>query len=647
VTGLLVAALAAVTLTGHGSVTARPRGPWILLTSNRDGHLRAYSVRADGSRLTPLLARGQTLVPGAVSRDGSTIVYGESDTSRASGIYVSRADGTGLHRVVGKEAGGGTLSPDGRWLGFTKKTPGIWIVRVDGRGARRLTRRNDSAPAWSPDGKRLAFVRAHGEFAGTLVVRPLRGRERVLTWGEFDGVGWSPDGRWIAYAITKEDPLIHDELWVVRPNGTRRHRLARDVSDLGEFAWSSDGRRLAYAVGYGNGIAITGLDGRRRRLAFPRLSIENLAWLPGGRLVLSSGYGQLWIVGLDGHGLRRLTSAGMNGLSGWTRRAPARRPAAPLPKTERAVGRRTLSLRAPVLGMAANGARVALVVGKSAIDCDHVAVWTPADGPVARPVPMPCLDRTVLRPVALAGRLVAWKESTCCAPTTEAGVVRAPLSRLDPPWSSVSETSIEEGRAGTSTGGPIGDGGLLVFTVRSYSQAGIVVTTTLWRLGGRGRCPTVNSLTLGCVAVLKARGELDLLAVDAGRIVVGTQSGIEIVGVGGRVLRRFDATWNAAALSGPRLAVETPEGVDVYDAGSGRLVLRFRGPKGLQDLESGILVTASGGTVTLRRLEDGRRTTFQVTGKARAQLERPGLFLAGARRVTFTPMREILRRLRR
>jgi hypothetical protein len=642
VTGLLVA-LAAAALTGHGGATARPHGPWILLTSNRDGRTRGYSMRTDGSRLTPLLARGQTLVPGAVSRDGSTVVYGESDTSRASGIYVSRADGTGLHRVVGKEALGGTLSPDGRWLGFIKKTPGIWIVRADGRGARRLTRRNDGTPAWSPDGKTLAFVRARGDFAGTLVVRPLNGRERVLTWAEFDEFEWSPDGRWIAYTITRDEPSYHEELWVVRPNATDRHRVGADV--VGSFAWSPDGGRIAFPIHFGATVGVTGLDGRGRRLAFPRLGVSGLRWLRDGRLVLQSGYGQLWIVGLDGRGLRRLTSAGMNGLRGWTQLAPVRRPAAPLPRTEHATGRRTLALRAPVRDMAADGARVALVVGRGAIDCDHVAVWTPAARSVARPLPMPCgPDLTVLRPVALAGRLAAWSSSTCCGPTTETSLIRAPLSRLDPPWSYVAETSLDEGGAGTSAGGPVGDGGLLVFTVRSYSETGDAVSTTLWRLGGHGRCPAANSFTYGCVAVRKAQGELDLLAVDAGRIVVGTKSGVEILSAAGRVLKSIAATAKAAALSGQRLAVQSAGGVDVYDAASGQLVARLPGLKGLQDLESGILVTAASGTVTLRRLADGRTTSFQVSGKARAQLERPGLFLAGTQQVTFTPMRDVLAR---
>src|SRR6266571_857765 len=103
----------------------------------------------------------------------------------------------------------------------------------------------------------------------------------------------------------------------------------------------------------------------------------------------------------------------------------------------------------------------------------------------------------------------------------------------------------------------------------------------------------------------------------------------------------------AAALSGTRLAVRTGDAVEVYDTGSGQLTARFPAAKGvrLEDLEGDILATASGAAVTLRSLANGRTITIRTRGTARAQLEPSGLFVAGAHRVTFTPMRAVLRRL--
>ena len=106
-------------------------------------------------------------------------------------------------------------------------------------------------------------------------------------------------------------------------------------------------------------------------------------------------------------------------------------------------------------------------------------------------------------------------------------------------------------------------------------------------------------------------------------------------------------TPTAAALSGKYLAVRTSNAVEVYDSTSGMLSGRFPAPSSLrlEDLEGDILVTASGAMVTLRRLSDGRTSTIDAGGTAHAQLESPGLFIAGAGRLTFTPIRDVLRRL--
>jgi hypothetical protein len=103
-----------------------------------------------------------------------------------------------------------------------------------------------------------------------------------------------------------------------------------------------------------------------------------------------------------------------------------------------------------------------------------------------------------------------------------------------------------------------------------------------------------------------------------------------------------------AALSGNRLAVRTADAVEVYDVSTGRLAASVPVPRGatLEDLEGGLLVIASGRTVTVRRLGDGRSATFEASGRPEAQLEPPGLFVAGERRLTFMPIAEVLSRLR-
>jgi hypothetical protein len=129
---------------------------------------------------------------------------------------------------------------------------------------------------------------------------------------------------------------------------------------------------------------------------------------------------------------------------------------------------------------------------------------------------------------------------------------------------------------------------------------------------------------------------------------VRTEGGIRLLTKAGEVVRDIPLRGvRKAALSGDRLAAKTAAAIHVYDVGSGDLSDRLPAsrPVTLEDLDGDILVTASGGTVKLQRLGDGRTTTFHTGGVARAQLEPPGLFVAGARRVTFMPMRDVLRRL--
>src|SRR5437868_3372322 len=130
---IAVLALVVAPLAGLGPATAgRDGGYRILLDSNRDGLDRGYSVRADGSRLTPLLPRGRRLVAVAVSGDGRMVVY-ESSDSRHRELDVSRGSGAGLRRIgVGTEP---SLSRDGKLLAYAVPA-GIVVVGTNGRGRR-------------------------------------------------------------------------------------------------------------------------------------------------------------------------------------------------------------------------------------------------------------------------------------------------------------------------------------------------------------------------------------------------------------------------------------------------------------------------------------------------------------------------------
>jgi hypothetical protein len=301
--------------------------------------------------------------------------------------------------------------------------------------------------------------------------------------------------------------------------------------------------------------------------------------------------------------------------------------------------------------------------------CAGVEVWDAKGGRVAR-LKRPCGQsggsggsQEGTYGVALAGTRAAWVHQDG-GNTVETYVDTATLARHNPV--SLASGGADEGGAGTFAGAVFGDGALLAFTVgtrcdpdgavngrpEDQCPAGkprySVVTASVWRVGGKGRCPEQTPAFSGCTRVAFApAGDLTVLAVDAGRIAVRTDTGVRLLTEQGSVLRDFALKARAAALSGNRLAVRTADAIEIYDTETGALGSRITVAGGvtLEDLEGDLLVTGSRNTVTVRRLGDGRTTTFRPGGTARAQLEQPGLFVAGPRRATFTPMSGLLRRL--
>lgn len=323
---------------------------------------------------------------------------------------------------------------------------------------------------------------------------------------------------------------------------------------------------------------------------------------------------------------------------------------------------RTLITRGPALALAADGDRAAFDVGLPG-DCASLSVWEPTRGDVVHVRRRSRCDgiHRNTHAVALAGTRVAWLWTTG-GNFVETVIVTATLTRPKPVFVASGVSDDIAGTSGRFASPPISNGRLLVFGLERRCGAfegaqypcpprrktGEIVAATIWRIGGRGLCPgTPSARPRGCSQVATANSELTVLSVSAGRIAVRTETGMTLFSAAGRSLREFPVRPQAAVLSGNRLAVRTTTAVEIYDTGTGGLLERFPATNGvrLQDLDGDVLVTASGPAVTLRSLRTNRTATIRVRGIALAQLERPGLFVAGSRRLTFTPRRDVMRRL--
>jgi dipeptidyl aminopeptidase/acylaminoacyl peptidase len=636
----LTSLLAGASLERQATTAAEATAHRIVFASSRDGKLRAYSMRPEGSRLTPLYRKTWTRVPVAISGDGRTLVFDNG--------YVSRANGTGLRRVMKGDVVRPSVSRDGSLIAYERfgRREEIWFVGTDGRPPKRLTSGpHDCNPSWSPDARALAFSTCVTADRQAVFVKPLQGRRRVV------GVGtrpkWSPDGRWIAYAA-------NTGLYAVRPDGTGRRRLTGRINEYGSFSWSPDSKRLAFVDFMAPYAGLIALDGTGfRRLATPGMHVQAAAWEPSGRrLVLEVMVGnylaggdpvQLWIVGSDGRGLRRLTNAGSNMVIGWTRLAPVLPPAPSIPRTERVLNARTVAVRTSVGELSADGPRVAFIAGATAVDCQHVAVWTPGRKAIARFTPPAGCEGGSTGPpgvsdVEVAGSRVAWvwhgggNQWTSVLRTAS---LRRPLT-VDLSGHDRDAGEIWDYRLR-------GDGELLVFNEGSR----------IMRIAGGGEKCQERGLVSTSICKTIRRGEhtAPVDSVSRGRIAVREATEIAVVDAQGKVVRVFPLKASSAWLDGDDLVVTRGKIIERYRIATGARSASRSLPSGykLADVDGGVAVLRKANAIMLVRLDDGRSTTISRRGPMFADLERPGLYysytVGKAGRVGFLSRSELIRRL--
>jgi TolB protein len=212
----------------------------------------------------------------------------------------------------------------------------IYLVRPDGTGLRQVTRPQvrqgyggDSGPVWSPNGRRLAFERDLPEWGvdrfQVHVIRANGRDERTLTAGPYDVMPtWSPDSRRLAFVrLVIGDAVTISTIYEVTLSGQTSELVAGDA-DVSP-AWSPDGRQLAFtrlvgtrpqlfvADASGSGVRPIGIAGAQpawspdsRRLAFVSYADANGRTCVGGQCAAN---GEIYVVGADGSGLRRVTTS--------------------------------------------------------------------------------------------------------------------------------------------------------------------------------------------------------------------------------------------------------------------------------------------------------------------------------------------------
>jgi Tol biopolymer transport system component len=178
----------------------------IVFSSNKDGDWDLFTLRSDGSDITPLLRRPFAQHAQAIAKDG-TIVFLERHPATGNDLWRLSPGGEVSPLVVTPSNEiSASISADGRYVAYVSDAPGrdeVFAMAMTGKGDRIAVSINGgTGPVWSGDGREL-FYRAGDDLmsvsvntSGPLV---LGERRRLLDLSPYDSGYFhefdvSPDG---------------------------------------------------------------------------------------------------------------------------------------------------------------------------------------------------------------------------------------------------------------------------------------------------------------------------------------------------------------------------------------------------------------------------------------------------------------------
>lgn len=231
----------------------------IVYTSYLSGNADIWIMNADGMNQKQLTDSPYRDGGGTVSPDGRYIVFW---SNRAGGFSLWRMDidGGNLKQLTsGQEDFSPQLSPDGRWVVFDSTRPDkgtLWKVSIDGGEPVQLTEKFTFSPGISPDGKLIAcYYKQQPDSPVKILIMPFEGGEPLEVFDMPTGLGkddadmagpvaWTSDGRAILYLDIRGGTR---NLWRQALDGGKPVPLTNFTSNgIRWSALSSDGKQIAF-----------------------------------------------------------------------------------------------------------------------------------------------------------------------------------------------------------------------------------------------------------------------------------------------------------------------------------------------------------------------------------------------------------------
>src|SRR5688500_8333616 len=167
-----------------------------------------------------------------------------------------------------RQVGGGTPSPDGKWMLYTLSTPDwkearrqtdIHLVSLE-RGVASTkqmtftTDKNETSPAWARDGSFIVFAsnrEAPSSASGQNQLYAMRadgGEARKITDAK-EGVSsfaFSKDGRWLVYRSGKSGEEQLYRMPVAGIDSAKAEQITKQSTGVGVWEWAPDNRRIYF-----------------------------------------------------------------------------------------------------------------------------------------------------------------------------------------------------------------------------------------------------------------------------------------------------------------------------------------------------------------------------------------------------------------
>ena len=247
-------------------------------------------------------------------------------------IYISDYDGANPRRITTNRQLNlmPVWSPDARALAYTsyrRGYPDLFVALIYDGVQQEPTKGGTQnwLPMFSPDGTRIVFTSSRDGNAELYVMnKDGSGVRRLTNHPAIDTTPtWSPTGTQIAFT---SDRAGRPQIYIVGADGLNLRRLTTTESYADRPTWApAPFNEIAFAARTGPGYDIKTYDlatGVTRRITFGEGSNESPSYSPNGRhLAFTStraGGTQIFTIGRDGRGVKRITREGNNFTPSWS-----------------------------------------------------------------------------------------------------------------------------------------------------------------------------------------------------------------------------------------------------------------------------------------------------------------------------------------